>query len=79
MNKHKYAFPIIDSKSVNSEYQCNDAGMTLRDYFAGQWLMGRAATRVRLPLLVDEPTIAREFAKEAYQIADAMMEERDSA
>jgi len=79
MNKHKYAFPIIDSKTVNSEYQCNDAGMTLRDYFAGQWITGAAVTRVRQPLNLDDPALARAFAKEAYQIADAMMEERDSA
>ena len=79
MNKYKYAFPIIDSKSDNSEYSCNDAGMTLRDYFAGQWIMGAAVTRLKLPHFLDEPAMVRAFAEEAYQIADAMMDARDTA
>ena len=72
------AFPIFDSARTGSVYRCFDGGMTLRDYFAGQWIAGSAATRAEFPLL-DKPSMAREFAEEAYLIADAMMEARDSA
>ena len=44
-------------------------GMTLRDYFAAKALQG----------LISEPTLTAtmdEFANRAYQIADAMMQER---
>jgi len=60
------------------KYIKNDAGMTLRDYFAALWIAGSAGTRADAPI-IDEPAIAREFAKEAYLIADAMIKERDSA
>jgi hypothetical protein len=56
--------------------QPSHAGMTLRDWFAGQALAGICA-----PLYDDEsPTIwkHREFAKGAYMFADAMLAARKS-
>lgn len=45
-------------------------GMTLRDYFAGQALAGMCA-------LSDMATVKDEaFAKAAYSLADAMLQER---
>lgn len=46
-------------------------GMTLRDYFAGQALAGICA----LDALKHHP--ADQLAREAYEIADAMMEKRE--
>lgn len=51
-------------------------GMTLRDYFAGQYLAGRMAR----PLVVTDAT--KEYinddliAQYAYELADAMLKER---
>ena len=57
------AFPQNDAlvNSIN-----NHAGMTLRDYFAGQTIMGTAVT-------VDD---YNKLARWAYEIADAMLLER---
>jgi hypothetical protein len=47
-------------------------GMTLRDYFAGQALVGLLAGRTRGAEFTPE-----EAASSAYRIADAMIKERD--
>ena len=31
---NKSAFPVFDSRNAGQDYECIDAGMTLRDYFA---------------------------------------------
>jgi len=46
-------------------------GMTLRDYFAAKAMQGLLASEVNAPLDV--------FAKQAYKVADKMMEARDAA
>lgn len=58
-----YAFPVAATAENYPQ-----TGMTLRDYFAGQALEGMIAdhTNLCLPLL----------AKQAYDIADAMLEAR---
>ena len=61
--KYQKAFPIRTDILHNG-------GMTLRDYFAGQAL-ALVVVRGNWP---DEAT-ARDFATEAYHIADAMLEE----
>lgn len=45
-------------------------GMTLRDYFAGQALIGLKNDDFRRK--------TKDYAKKAYEYADAMIEERDS-
>ncbi len=46
------------------------SGMTLRDWFAGQWLAGRAAKKTTAIWA------AGEMADAAYKHADAMLAER---
>jgi len=48
------------------------SGMTLRDYFAGQALTALVATRSQLAGLT--LTDYDELAKEAYEVADAMLQ-----
>lgn len=55
------AFP---SAAIDDRY----GGMSLRDWFAGQWLAGLAAEGVAAS--------AEEYAEEAYDIADAMLAQR---
>lgn len=45
-------------------------GLTMRDWFAGQAMIGAVSTNVRP---VDPPDV---IARESYQIADAMLEAR---
>ena len=58
------AFPCTDAKGFTSE------GMSLRDYFAGQALAG---------MLADETKQGSRgnYAEDAYDIADAMLAERE--
>lgn len=51
-------------------------GMSLRDWFAGQAIMGLIASG-RLSKRVEGITVAQWFAKEAYIMADAMLEARE--
>ena len=46
-------------------------GMTLRDYFAAKAIQGLLASEVNAPLDV--------FAKQAYKVADKMMEARNGS
>ena len=46
-------------------------GMDLRDYFAAKAMQGLLASEVNAPL--------KTFAKQAYTMADAMMEARNAA
>jgi hypothetical protein len=55
------AFPVISNG-------IHDEGMDLRDYFAAKAVQGLLASDTFAPV--------EEFARRAYQIADAMMEER---
>ena len=64
--KNIQAFPSLGNIGYNSDWQTED-GMTLRDYFAGQAIMGLSA-------VIDWP---ENIAQSAYKIADAMMQERD--
>ena len=49
----------------------DQVGMTLRDYFAAKAMQGLLASEVNAPL--------KTFAKQAYTMADAMMEARDES
>ena len=57
------AFPVPNDANVNGQ-----AGMTLRDWFAGQALSG---------LCVDEYSSVKTGARRAYELADAMLAERE--
>lgn len=62
------AFPGFDL--INQEGRRNPAGMTLRDYFAGQALAGFCAVPDRYNWLCDDAAFA-------YKIADAMLAARE--
>ena len=49
----------------------DQAGMALRDYFAAKAMQGLLASEVNAPL--------KTFAKQAYAMADAMMEVRNES
>jgi hypothetical protein len=55
------------------KYHDGNLGMSLRDYFAGQALTGWLATAVNLAAELDSEA----EAKKAYEIADAMLKERE--
>ena len=57
---------------VGSDIAPSDEGITLRDYFVGQ-MIAPFATHYAARL----PEEARTLAKRAYEIADAMLAERD--
>jgi len=57
------AFPVPDMRG-------DEHGMSLRDYFAGQFLVGAACKQRGF---ITSKGHAREFAKEAYLLADAML------
>ena len=68
MNQLKYggpAFPCLDSADAFL-----DSGMTLRDYFAGQAIIG---------LIINPKTLSEAvpFSARAYEIADNMLRERE--
>ncbi len=62
------AFPLYPSHSCE--------GMTLRDYFAGQWIAGFSTLAQRMANPVPTP---EQVAKLAYQFADAMLAARVTA
>ena len=64
MNNEQQAFPIFTHEQVH-------IGMTLRDYFAAKAMQGLIANDFK-SCSVDVPISAR-----AYELADAMLEERE--
>ena len=70
------AFPLIDDQVLNSRHGCYQrevhAGMTLRDWFAGQAIIGLAANDMRS----EEAHDFSVWATNAYALADAMIEAR---
>ena len=65
INNEIFVFPITDDVHIGHK------GMTLRDYFAGQALMGYIVN-----LNECSPMIKESAAKHCYEYADAMMEVR---
>ena len=68
------AFPCSNEQLTHGNPQVGDAwsGMSLRDYFAGQALMGFMANTKR------PTTYAADDAAWAYTIADAMLAAREA-
>jgi len=75
------AFPVPDSHYPNGQVQYGANGMTLRDYFAGQVLVGMfAADSVHKEVTVSKwsgPEFATKVADACYRVADAMLKERE--
>jgi hypothetical protein len=55
----------------DEDYKTSMSAMTLRDYFAAKAMQGLLASDVNAPL--------KTFAKQAYTMADAMLEAREQA
>lgn len=51
-------------------------GMTLRDYFAGQVLIGEVSSQSDRDGWINSPDAFRDVAAKSYAIADAMIAER---
>ena len=62
------AFPVLHW--ISGESTGAEEGMTLRDYFAAKAMQGLLASDTHAPV--------EEFVRRAYEVADAMMEERIS-
>ena len=62
------AYPVTEVHGCNSGWP----GMSLRDHFAGLAMQGLMSNKSKL----DEPLVF--IAKNAYQIADAMITERST-
>ena len=58
----------------NDAHGCAYAGMTLRDWFAGQALAGISST---LAHEYEDRDLAERYATDAYELADAMLEARE--
>ena len=69
MNKIS-AFPVFDSRMAGQNYECVDPGMMLRDYFAAKAMQGMLACPQKQQ---SDPAM---YARDAYVIADAMMQAR---
>lgn len=67
------AFP--QQLDVDHEFHGSD-GMSLRDYFAGQALIGMFAMNTDVPVDVLARSERSQFAQHAYKMADAMLAER---
>lgn len=65
------AFPQVEEVRIDGQMVfVKQTGMTLRDYFAGQALMGMLADHTGIPVVI-------RFSQIAYEIADAMLQERN--
>lgn len=70
------AFPRSASETPNYGASTEQDGMTLRDWFAGQALMGLMANS-DLPDLFKKGFAPHKAAEISYAVADAMLEARD--
>lgn len=68
--------PAFPTHNGMTEDNRPHGGMTLRDYFAGQALMGTLTTSGAPYLMKDSTGIEKMIAENAYIIADAMLKAR---
>lgn len=69
-SKDVYAFPMIgevNASNPDERFAVYNRGMTLRDYFAGQALIGMAEC---------EHLTTQQITRIAYEVADGMLEAR---
>jgi hypothetical protein len=62
------AYPYMHKHPTSGQTTISE-GMDLRDYFAGQALLGLLASDVNSPL--------ETFVKQSYRVADEMMKQRE--
>lgn len=65
------AFPVMENSVYTESLYLKDSGMTLRDYFAGQAMLGSLASGTIKHGLGND-VLASSF----YSLADAMLKER---
>lgn len=70
------AFPSPGVVMQNGTQQGAYEGMTLRDYFAGQFLTGIANRTTATIMVESDPSAVWRTVQLAYAIADAMLAER---
>ena len=70
------AFPLNNFTYPNGETEIGFNGMTLRDYFAAKALAGLSALDW-VSMYKQAPPSAKEYAENAYCIADAMVKARE--
>jgi hypothetical protein len=70
-------YPINASAPHHEDYNPVERGMELRDYFAGQALAGGLEQGVENDMQTNWWHSPEHIAQRAYEIADAMMEERE--
>lgn len=70
---HLSAFPVLDSPDGSALY-CRDAGMTLRDWFAGMIASGMAAHSGTSGVSYGP----HDIAGRSYQVADALLAARSA-
>lgn len=68
-SSHDYGW----SEKLKRYEAVGDKGMSIRDWFAGQFLMGLAAGQQRKMTTLH----ARDISADCYKIADAMLAERE--
>lgn len=74
MKNFQPAFPV---KVDADDGTAHSFGMSLRDYFAGQALIGMLSFDGYVKPVNDERPAAVIFASNAYEIADAMLSQRE--
>lgn len=73
------AFPFVEN-GLGGETSFTDAGMTLRDWMAGQVLVGISEHGCKVAMKDKDPTKQSDaIARLAYTIADAMLRARQRA
>lgn len=77
MNAPNNPFAFPQDESDDTSYTQMRGGMTLRDYFAGQALIGIFSGRATY--YTDGESFHRDVVKDAYAVADAMLAERGKA
>lgn len=73
------AFPVNTSNVINPGGYGADPGMSIRDYFAAQAIVGLLASQEtgRTMEIINGLVGGRLLAEAAYLISDAMLKERD--
>lgn len=76
------AFPVPpDAQYSDGEslaFAQSNPGMTLRDYFAGQAIVGALASRAHPKIILSEIAFD-EFARDCFKLADAMLTARKAS
>lgn len=77
MNNGGPAFPYADREPCPNCHAVNkpSKGMSLRDWFAGQ--VAHELVAVFGEVIIDDSVYVKEVARRAYEVADAMILERE--